>query len=162
MRLSSVKYRWVICVRFSVCLIFSLFVRNYLLQIKRNGPYSRGYHIGHRQQMSYPEPRVEMFGNEFRRAKTNSFNPSRLNMTAVWLSPTMLPVRNIPFAHHYRLRQGSWTNLENGLNQEEKPFSLATISTWHLPLCRHPYDVYLHTYTQKNKNTTRRRFCHSC
>ena len=48
------------------------------------GPYSRGGHIGHRQQISYPEPRVEMFENELiRRAKAEVFNPSGLNMAAV-------------------------------------------------------------------------------
>ena len=44
------------------------------------GPYSRG---GHSQQISYPEPRVEMSGNEFRLGKTKVFNPSGFNMAAV-------------------------------------------------------------------------------
>ena len=55
--------------------------------LKKNaihGPYSPGGHIGHRQQISYPEPRVEMFGNEFRWRKTRVFNPSGLNMAPVW------------------------------------------------------------------------------
>ena len=33
------------------------------------GLSSRGYHIDHRLQISHPEPRVEMFGTEFRCAK---------------------------------------------------------------------------------------------
>ena len=48
--------------------------------------YSRGGHIGHRQYISYLQPRVEMFGNEFRCAKTKVLNPSGLNMAAVWLN----------------------------------------------------------------------------
>ena len=38
-----------------------------------DGPYSRGGHIGLRQQISYPEPRVQLFGNEFRLRKNKSF-----------------------------------------------------------------------------------------
>ena len=35
------------------------------------------------EYISYPEPRVEMFGNEFCWGKTKVFNPSELNMAAV-------------------------------------------------------------------------------
>ena len=49
---------------------------------RRNGRYSRGGHIGHRQQFSYFEPRVEMFGNEFRWGKTKVSHPSELNIAA--------------------------------------------------------------------------------